>query len=342
MELVISSTVVLLIWFFFYCRGHFEYWKRKGIAHYGPSMILTALFDQIRGRVDIGTIFSRWYSHHKGKGLRFFGSWNLLQPTLVVIDLDLCKHILSKDFNHFVSREMGLLTHEYISKHLFALEGQEWKDMRTMLTPTFTSGKMKRMFVLMKKCVEQLQEHVEEAVLREGEFDVKDLCSRHTSDIIASCAFGLDLNCIRDGESEFTRVGKLLIYPSSLLAAICNYLFLKYFPNLARVLDVRSVDPQYTDMFTKLVKDTVEFRTKNDVNRNDFIDLMMRVNEGKCSEGDVQAANGESDDADRLKSKNKESVHRGKDRKLKLFNDDFKISYLILLTFGENKVKIHV
>lgn len=304
-EVVISLTTFLLIIIFFYCRGHFDYWKRKKIAHYGPSMILMVLFDQLRGRVDIGTIFRRWYSHHKGKGFRFFGSWNLLQPALVVIDLDLCKHILTKDFNHFVSREMGLVTHEYISKHLFSLEGREWKDMRTKLTPTFTSGKMKKMFVLMKKCAEQLQEHIEEVVLLEGDFDVKELCSRHTSDIIASCAFGLELNCIRDGESEFTRVGKLLIHPSSLLSAVCNYLFLKYFSSLARVLDVRSVDPSYTDLFTKLVKDTVEYRTKNDVDRNDFIDLMMRVNEGKCS-----------DEVDNLKSKDKESVHRGKDRKL--------------------------
>lgn len=171
---------------------------------------------------------------------------------------------------------------------------------------------MKKMFVLMKKCAEQLLEHIEEVVLREGEFDVKDLCSRHTSDIIASCAFGLDLNCIRDGESEFTRVGKLLIHPSSLLSAICNYLFLKYFPNVSSALDVRSVDPRYTDLFTKLVRDTVEYRTKNDVDRNDFIDLMMRVNEGKCSDRSVQAA----DDMESLKSKDKESVHRGKDRKV--------------------------
>lgn len=68
---------------------------------------------------------------------------------------------------------------------------------------------------------------------------------------------------------------------------------------------MRSVNPRYTDLFTKLVKDTVEYRTKNDVDRNDFIDLMMRVNEVKCS-----------DYVDSLKSKDKESVHRGKDRKL--------------------------
>lgn len=120
-EVVISLTTMLLILFFFYCRKHFEYWKRKEIAHYGPSMILTVLFDQIWGQVDIGTIFRRSYSYHKGKGLRFFGSWNLLQPALMVMDLDLCKMILTKDFNHFVSREMGLVTHEYISKHLFSL-----------------------------------------------------------------------------------------------------------------------------------------------------------------------------------------------------------------------------
>lgn len=63
-----------------------------------------------------------------------------------VRDLDLVKQVMVKDFDHFVDHRPFVDTDPLFSKSLFFLNGQEWKDMRTVLSPTFTSGKIKRMF----------------------------------------------------------------------------------------------------------------------------------------------------------------------------------------------------
>lgn len=57
------------------------------------------------------------------------------------------KQILIKDFDHFVDRQPSRhQNNPYFDKMLVSLHGQEWKNIRSQLTPTFTSGKIKRMF----------------------------------------------------------------------------------------------------------------------------------------------------------------------------------------------------
>lgn len=37
-------------------------------------------------------------------GWKYCGLYNLSRPVLLVLDLDIIKHILTQDFNHFVDR----------------------------------------------------------------------------------------------------------------------------------------------------------------------------------------------------------------------------------------------
>jgi len=48
--------------------------------------------------------------------------------------------------------------------HYNSLTGQKWKDMRSTLSPAFTSSKMRNMFVLITECGKQLGEFLEECI----------------------------------------------------------------------------------------------------------------------------------------------------------------------------------
>lgn len=89
--------------------------------------------------------------------------------------------------------------------------GEEWKNLRVKLTSTFTSGKMKLMFPLVKDCGDKLAQVLES--MSSEPFDVKDLCARYTTDVIGTCAFGIEIHSLENPDSEFRTMGKQLFEP---------------------------------------------------------------------------------------------------------------------------------
>lgn len=91
------------------------------------------------------------------------GMFLFFKPVLMVLDIHLVKDILIKDFNNFNDR--GMYYNEAddpLSAHLFSLEANKWKSLRSSLSPAFTSGKMKFMFPTIAKIAERLRECLSE------------------------------------------------------------------------------------------------------------------------------------------------------------------------------------
>ena len=78
--------------------------------------------------------------------------------SLVINDLELAKRILIKDFEHFTDRtDLGNTTDieneadRVFRQSFILLKGDAWKTQRSIMTPVFTSGKLKLMFPLLAK-----------------------------------------------------------------------------------------------------------------------------------------------------------------------------------------------
>lgn len=168
---LLTVLLTLLIYAYFRIVNN-DYWKKRGVPYVKPVFPLGVITNELLGRLDAGKNLQTFYERYKREKLSYVGGYIVTQPVLIILDLDVFKLILTKDFNHFTDRELLPITHEYMSKHLFSLEGQAWRDMRGKLTPTFTSGKMKNMFLLMERCADQLVQHLEQRVLPLGVFQV--------------------------------------------------------------------------------------------------------------------------------------------------------------------------
>ncbi|GBN72442.1 hypothetical protein AVEN_26668-1, partial [Araneus ventricosus] len=71
---------------------------------------------------------------------------------LSVADPKLLREILVKQFPSFVNRRISyvLSGDPLMDSMLFFLRGQEWKRVRGILTPNFTTGKIKKMINILK------------------------------------------------------------------------------------------------------------------------------------------------------------------------------------------------
>ena len=93
----------------------------------------------------------------KFNGKKMYGWYGSMGfPQLVVQDMELIKDVLIKDFDHFVDRrEFTFGDSKYLDKMLTVLTGDKWKTMRTMVSPIFTSGKLKGMVNLIDNVSEK-------------------------------------------------------------------------------------------------------------------------------------------------------------------------------------------
>lgn len=67
--------------------------------------------------------------------------------------------------------------------------------------------------------------------------DAKEMSNKYTCDVVASCAFGLDANSFQDAETEFRKMGKLVLSPSPINAI--KHLLQFAIPSLARIFKTK-------------------------------------------------------------------------------------------------------
>lgn len=64
------------------------------------------------------------------------------------------------------------------------------------------------MFSTLLECGEPLQKYISKMATANKTVEVRELAARYTTDIIASVAFGLDVNTIDNPDAEFRRFGR--------------------------------------------------------------------------------------------------------------------------------------
>lgn len=273
LNLLILGSIALLAYLYFEFRKRSNYFKEKGILSDDwkfPMGDLTGLGSKFHFVEALDNL----YNKYKDRDV-LCGFFNLLTPTIIPTDPELIKDILVRDFNTFADR--GVYHNEkddMLTGHLFSLEGERWRFLRNKLSPTFTSGKMKMMYHTIADKGNDLIKAIEKASSR-GAVDAKKISVCFTSDAIGSCAFGLECGALLNETSEiieksrsvFDLRGYRLIYA----------FFLESFQNLSRKLHLRQFDKDLEDYFVNVIKDTLQHRDKNNVQRNDFLNLLNQL-----------------------------------------------------------------
>ena len=133
---------------------------------------------------------------------------------LVVAEPQLIKDICVKDFNNFIDRGNTSFGHPMFDRSLLLVSGEEWKQTRTIVSPTFSSGKMRRMHVLVEECVKRLDKFLEKTV--NIEIDVRKVMQNYTMDVVAICAFAtkIDTHTAGDDDHPFVKNARVFQKPT--------------------------------------------------------------------------------------------------------------------------------
>lgn len=278
---LISILLILLGTAYLYVKKQYSYWKDLGVPGPVPKFPM-GTFNK-KGSPVMNMMAH--YFKYKGKA-PFIGLINITSPAILVIDPAFVTNILVRDFQFFSAR--GIYNNardDPLSAHLFSMDGPKWKTLRAKLSPTFTSGKMKFMFETIVDVSKQFKNVLSEMITTKPEgVEMKDMLARFTTDVIGTCAFGVECNSLTDSKAKFREMGlKFFTEPRH---SIAGRVLMTSMPEVARFFRLKVMPDDVAEFFLSAVVDTVQYRIKNKVRRNDFMDLLIKMYDENKTEGE--------------------------------------------------------
>lgn len=251
-----SAVLALTIAWVLRRRHQQRLFKTYGIPGPEPSLFLGNWKQLKQDRLQVMEDWIRRYG-------KVFGFYEGEVPKVVVSDLDAIKECFVKETHVFHDRVPLIVDVEPIKSSLIGLKGDEWKRVRTVLSPSFSSAKMKLMWHTLSACgdttVDVISEHLDAG---RAVFDITSLSQAFSMDVITKCALAWQVECQRNNEDPvMRRLQKILLEVDEQLLAtavalpvlrkvyawIFSYLsygklFLLITDNLSKVISVRTAE----------------------------------------------------------------------------------------------------
>ncbi|XP_051170709.1 cytochrome P450 9e2-like [Leptopilina boulardi] len=270
--ILLSIIIVKLVSDIFKIIKKQTYFKTNGIPHDAAIPIFGNMLSVITRKKNIGDIVKKLYNTHKNA--KYFGFYDFTNPVIVIRDIELVKSIAVKNFESFPDH--GLLGPEprdqLFARNLFNLKGERWHDVRTLLSPAFTSSKMKILYKLISDStinfVECLLQDEKGNKMRE----MKEVFTRCTNDVIATCAFGININTMENPKNDFYLLGKEATNFESMTLKI---FLMREFPLIAKIFNAKLLRTEVNNFFNETIRTTIKMRDTMGTTRPDMLQLLM-------------------------------------------------------------------
>ncbi|XP_075539623.1 cytochrome P450 3A9-like [Dermacentor variabilis] len=271
---------LLCVWL---ANGQARYWASRGVEH-----VTCLQFIRDTVRMYYTPLHIIWQEVYKQHG-PITGTFTMATPTLMVADPVLLKDIMVKNFGSFPNTEfIRQVGDPVLDNMLVSLLNKEWHVTRNIVSPVFSTSKMKQMVVTVNECAKDMVRNFADAA-REGKpYDVKLIFGAFGLDVTAQTTFSFRLDSHRDVHNPFVLQAKRFF------AAEYNWrAFLSFqFPRLSALAGLRIFCPDAVEYFSGVMTDLLRRRATNDKNdKLDFVRLLMNA-ECQNEEGSPQKDTG--------------------------------------------------
>lgn len=277
-----NFVIIVLVFFtsfYMYMKHHvYAYWYRKGVESFEPSFPWGNVGGALLMQNDIGSIIKNLHLQIKSG---YAGIYMIMRPILLVRDRKLIERVLVKDFEYFMDR--GLFIDEEkdpLSAHMYSLTGEKWCEMRRKMSPAFAPERVKMMYGTIYDIGMALQGYVGQICDNNSKntVDIRDLSARYLTDIIASVAFGIEVDSIHDPTVYFRKMGAIALELNfkSQLVHLLSYMA----PKLLEIFHLKTVNDDVEEFMIETVRRTLQFREKNRISREDFMQILIQMRNG--------------------------------------------------------------
>lgn len=272
--LFIHFLCIIVVLYLYFTR-HFNYWKNRNIHFVKPLPLVGNFLDGFLLRRSMGQLLQ---DLHEASSSPYTGFFILDKPALIIKDPEIIKQILVTDFKFFDNRSIdGNISADPLgSSTLFVLNNPEWKKVRMMVSPVFTSAKMKFMSKLIQQSGLKLEDYVNKLCTKNLKIDVKHICQRYTLDTVISAIFGTDPEAFSTEKSEILK-NAFMIFDSSNIWSTFQLQAHFLFPRLAVLFRLKIFNPDASFYFKQVFYSMVHERISSNKSRNDLIDILLQL-----------------------------------------------------------------
>ncbi|XP_050309053.1 probable cytochrome P450 6a23 isoform X2 [Anthonomus grandis grandis] len=241
---------ILVVICIFYIRRKYSYWERKNVPGPKPWPIFGNILESFLKKKTVGQIFRQIYSEYDDYPV--VGVYRTSDPVLIIRDPE------------FVNRILGASP--------FLQKDDEWRETRRMLSPGFTSGKMKNLFPLIEKVNKRLTNYLKQNL--NISLETQKLCRRYTLENVALSAFGIEGRNFKNEESEFMKLANSFIAPGTFALSM-----FQMFPILSNLVSLKVIPKEVEAALIKIIKEVLEIRRHNNTSVNDYLQFIADLSQ---------------------------------------------------------------
>lgn len=275
--LALLLIVFLLLWI---CvRKKYAYFRDRNILYVKPKFPLGSI-GQISSWTDVHKFSYDMYMAFKGRDV-LGGYFTLTEPEIAIVDLDLVQDILVDDFKQFCDHGSYLNEkRDPLTSNLYSLRGERWRNMRTKLSPAFSLPSVASMFDTVSAVNADLTQRVDRYAVQGLPFNAKDISMRYICDSIGSWAFGMNCRAMMDEDPVLLKIANRLFTPTKceLIAYLATYAY----PEWADYIPWVATPKEVQHYIKTIIQETVQYREENNVQRKDFMDLLIQMKNNGC------------------------------------------------------------
>ncbi|XP_077488947.1 cytochrome P450 3A8-like [Amblyomma americanum] len=245
--------------------------KRYGIPGPPPSLFFGNYMELKKDRLKVMETWAQKYG-------KVYGFYEGEVAKVVIGDMAAIKECFVKRAHEFVDRPPMVTDIEVVVNSLIGLKGDEWKTVRNLLNPSFTTAKMKLMLDVIHQCSDATVQILSERVPARGgaEVNISKLCQGLSMDVITKCALGWQSGCQQNTDDLLVGTIRNILWNSgNIINDVCILI-----PCFGRIISAIFPFLSYGKLFTCIhesVQRVVELRKKQAPGVADIVQLMVEA-----------------------------------------------------------------
>uniref|UniRef100_A0A674NRT5 Cytochrome P450 3A n=1 Tax=Takifugu rubripes TaxID=31033 RepID=A0A674NRT5_TAKRU len=209
---------------------------------------------------------------------KVWGLYDGRQPLMCIMDTGIIKTILVKEcYSNFTNRrDLGL--NGPLRDAVSVAEDEQWKRIRGILSPSFTSGRLKEMYTIMLQHSKNLLNFLHKKVEADEVIDVKDVFGPYSMDVVTSTAFSADIDSINHPSDPFVANIKKMVKFNFLNPLLIFVVLFPFTQPIFDKVDFSFFPAHVIDFFYNFLRQIKSDRNKDKKkSRVDFMQLMVNA-----------------------------------------------------------------